>query len=267
MLAGLRYRTPRASVGAAAVLAIAAGSAIGGGCAAAGATQSSAPSLLLRQALADADAQGSVHQVSTDVTAGERATFTDDVAARTGRQDITLTGGSLARVVVVGPTAYFEGNQRALTAYFGIPLSVARELGSRWVEVPSSNRAYGSVSAAATLPSALSELTPTGHLTETTPMKVGGVAVVGIRGAAPTMLKQPGKETLYLSRTRYPLPVSATLQLARSGAAPASTISTTLTHWEEPLRIGRPANSIPISRLSTSSELEASASAALHRET
>jgi hypothetical protein len=139
-----------------------------------------------------------------------------------------------------------SGNRAALVHYFGFPAAVAREVGSRWVSIPSSGSGYSTVAAGATLSSAIALLAIPGHVTETNPTTVDGQAVVGIQGDVPI----PGSPhtsvaaTLYVSRTTSPLPVAATSTFSKGGSA-----TITLSHWGETVALTAPPNAVPESQL------------------
>jgi hypothetical protein len=99
------------------------------------------PTKLLRAALADANARGSVHVSESAIVQGRRINFADDLARYSGRQEITLSTGERAHVLIVGTSAYTSGNQAALVKYFAFPASVAGEIGRRWVRIPASSSA------------------------------------------------------------------------------------------------------------------------------
>ena len=211
-------------------------------------------SQLLRTALADATASGSVHEASTEVLGSRRATFSDDVATGSGRQDITVSGGIHAHVRVTGQTAYISGDAHTLAKYFGLSPAAARFVGTRWVSIPSSSADYATVAEDATLSSALGEITPSGPLTFQATTKIDGEDVIGIRGGLPSSLSQigagtvSGTATVYLTRSSRPLPVYAALT-ASSAAAGTATFTSTLTGWAERGSTTAPARSIPIGRL------------------
>jgi len=213
------------------------------------ATSTPAAAQALHTALADATARGSVHQNVVESSAGKTLTLSDDVATTEGRQEITISGGARASVLVVGGVAYLSGNQTALVSYFGFPASVAREVGDRWISIPSSGSGYSTVAAAATLPSALTEITPVGPLTETAPTRLDGESVVGIRGRAPSLYGQPGTLTTYVTRSSRPLPVEVSVTLNASGHTPAGHTTSSLSDWGEHLALRPPANQIPASEL------------------
>ena len=201
---------------------------------------------LMRTALSDADARGSVHEAESETTPSLTGALSDDVATHEGRQYITRSGGVQAHVLIIAGVAYISGNQATLVHYFGLPSAVAREVGSRWVSIPSSNSGYSTVAADATLSSAIASLAIPGHITETKPTTIDGQAVVGIHGDMPI----PGSPqtsvvaTLYVSRTSRPLPVGATYTYGKGGTA-----TITLSHWGETVALSAPTNTIAASKL------------------
>jgi hypothetical protein len=216
----------------------------------AAATTSQTPAQLLRAALRDATGRGSVHETESASTAKFAITFSDDVSAPEGTQDIRIAGEGEVPTIVVNGAAYFVGESQAvLVHYFGFPVALATELRGRWVSVPHSSSAYASVAADATLASALSELSPPAsvHLTEIGLSKVDGAAVIGIRGPIPGSDKTPGgTATFYITDSRNPLPVQIDI------VSPKGRATADLTSWGEPLSIKPPSGAIPIGNLQPS---------------
>jgi hypothetical protein len=213
---------------------------------AAQARQTQSSGQLMHAALTDAIARGSVHEVESEATPSIAGTLTDDLATHEGRQNIVHSGGETAHVLVVGGAAYLSGNQAALVHYFGLPATVAREVGSRWVSVPSSSSGYSTVAADATLPSAMASLAIPGHTTETAPTTIDGQSVIGIRGSLPVSGSPHAAvtATIYVSRASSPLPVRA---IYTEGKGSTETVS--LSHWGETVALKAPTNVIPASQL------------------
>jgi len=207
------------------------------------ANQKPSATQLLQTAFSNARARRSVHENQLEIIKGKQGTFSDDVSIRSGRQTIDTPIGVRAHVLVVGSTAYISGNHKALVSYFGFPQAVAQRIGARWVKIPSSDSGYATVAADATLPSALSEITPSGQLTELSPRMLNGTAVIGIRGNLPSGFKGAGKDTIYLTRSAHPLPVSATF------AGSGHLLTFTFRNWGEHVIANPPAISIPVSQL------------------
>lgn len=166
-----------------------------------------------------------------------------DIALNSGRQTITRSDGVDAHALVTRAFAYVSGNQKALVTFFGFPTSVARKIGARWVRVPSTDPSYATVAAGATLPSALSEVKPSGHLTELPARGPGGHAMIRIRGGMPKGFKGSGTDTILVTRSAHPLLASATF------AGSGHTYTTTFSHWGEHIATKAPAHWIANNRL------------------
>jgi hypothetical protein len=205
------------------------------------AAQTLSASQLLNAALRDARARGSAHEVEQWLTSKASGTYSDDVGLSEGRQQIQISGGVRAHTLILDGTAYTSGNQAAFVQFFGFPAAVARTIGTRWVSTPRSDTAYATVARDATLPSALADVTPSGHLTETADQRswVGAIAITGANS-----LFGPGTFTLYVSRSSTPLPLGATF----SGTK-VMTATFVFSDWGEALALKAPANAIPISKL------------------
>lgn len=216
--------------------------ACGGG---AGTSNSRSPQQLLGAALSDATARGSVHEFETAQVSGRTVTFSDYLAAHSGRQEITITGGIHANVLIVGGMAYYSSNQAGLVHYFGLSPAAARQVGTRWVSNLPSAPHYAAVALDATLPSALSELKLTGPLTETRPTTLDGQSVVGIKGHVSTPGAGPVTATVYVSKSADPLPIGATYDYSANGAH--ATLA--LTDWGAHLPLRAPRDAVAESTL------------------
>jgi hypothetical protein len=200
------------------------------------------PRQLLQTALRDASAQGSVHEAESVRLSGHREIFSDDVGVGVGRQAITLPDGDVAHVLVTGGAAYVAGGESVLGHYFGFPAAAVRAIGSRWVRIPASSRAYSTVAYDATLATALQSFALTGPLAQTPPSTWRGQSIVGIQGeisSAAAGASGPVAATVYLSRASKPLPVAAIYRF-RNGA----TATFTLDEWGEHLSLSAPARMI-----------------------
>jgi hypothetical protein len=79
--------------------------------------------------------------------------------------------------------------------------------------------------------------------------KMYGQPVVGIEGQAASMYGQPGSTTLYVTRSSFPLPAFATVNLHGSGQKPSDRASNTFTRWGEEIILRSPLAAIPWSNL------------------
>ncbi len=199
---------------------------------------------LVATALHDASVRGSMHEVGVAVEGKSTVTLTDDLSLAGGRQDIVHFGGEHAHVLIVGDTAYFSGNEAALTGYFGLSAQSARKVGSRWVSVPKSNRDYRQLAAGATLISALGQLSPPGKLTETAPTTIDGQSVIGIRGTPASQAGATASSVLYISRSKDPLPVRLSVSVTSSNGDVRSTVD--VSGWGEHVVLTAPSGAIPI---------------------
>jgi len=201
----------------------------------------------MHTALSDADARGSVRYVESEITPTTKAMITNDIAVHEGRQNITYSGGVQVYTLLVGGVAYLSGNQAGLIKYFGFPAAAARQVGSRWVSIPSSNSFYATLASRVTLRSAIAALAIPGHVSETAPTTVDGQQVIGIHGIVPLSGRFHATKvtaTLYISRTSSPLPVGASYTYSTGGES-----TTTLSDWGETLSLTPPTNTIPESQL------------------
>jgi hypothetical protein len=205
------------------------------------------PSQLVRTAMSDATARGSVHEVSTEPISGGKEVQADDVTQNSGRQTITGPGGLQARVLLVDKVGYMSGNEKGLVDYFGFPSDVASAVGEHWISVSSTGAAYGSVAEDATLGSALKLITPAGSLKELGPSRVDGMNVIGIHGSVPRAVSHSGTETLYITRSAKPLPVEVIYTLSHDGKTVR--VPTTLSKWGERATVTAPTTAIPLGEL------------------
>ncbi|HWD69538.1 MAG TPA: hypothetical protein VG293_05045 [Solirubrobacteraceae bacterium] len=173
---------------------------------------------LLNLAFADARAKGSFHQSVTQVSGGVQGSLTDDVTLTSGRQLIVSSDGTRAEVEVIGHTAYMTGNQYALKSFFKFTRNEISVIGSNWVSIPSTNTAFSSIAYDVTVPTALAEVAPSGHLTEGRKLTLNGQQAIAISGGIPAAFAggTDGHATIYLTATSDPLPIKATLQLTQS---------------------------------------------------
>jgi len=203
---------------------------------------SQSPAGLLSSALHNAAARGSVHETESGGPTGRPPTLT-------GSSDITNTGGTevvhIARlgdadVILIGSQAYLRSTRAALGQLYKFPAPAAEQAAGRWISFArSTSSAFLNLVDGLTLPSALYDVTPQGALTETTPTKINGQAVIGIRGKAPTSYGFPTL-TLYVSRSNSPVPVAASY-----GGVKGTTAGDSFSRWGERVKLTPPAGAIP----------------------
>jgi hypothetical protein len=106
---------------------------------------------VLGTALTTMKAAVSVHVDIRQVQQSRIAVYSDDAADGAGRQEITISGGEHAIVLVVGKVTYIKGNDAALTGYFGFPAAVAGRLINRWISFRPGDTGYQQVTSGVTL--------------------------------------------------------------------------------------------------------------------
>ena len=162
----------------------------------------------------------SVHVDIREAQQSRTAVYSDDSADGAGRQEITISGGEHAIVLVVGKVTYIKGNKAALAGYFGFPAAAAGRLVNRWISFRPGDTGYQQLTSGVTLAGLASELELTGPLTIKAPGMVAGQSAVGVHGTVPTSVGAPAgsKATLYVAAGGRALPVS--YQLDRAGQPP-----------------------------------------------
>ncbi|MDE3132521.1 MAG: hypothetical protein KGL15_00480 [Acidobacteriota bacterium] len=205
---------------------------------------------LLNKAFADATAYGSFRQSVSQVYGRTHGTLEDNVALHTGRQVITSSNGTRAQVLVDGKTAYISGNHYALRSYFSFTSDEVAVIGGNWVSIPSTSRAFAAVAYDVTVPTALTEVAPAGHLTEGAAQTLDGQRVIGISGKAPaaTAGGGSGTATLYITASRHPLPVRAVTEVSSHGH-PKVYLTATMSHWGEHVAVSPPVGQLAVAQL------------------
>jgi hypothetical protein len=201
------------------------------------------PPFIQAEALAAAQAVGSVHVEMISSSASGRAVYSTDVSSTAGRQVITIAGGGAATVLDVDGVGYVSGNPAALVGFFGFPPAVSARLTGRWVSFRSGQPYYQEIVDAVTLDSALGVVRLSGRLTSKGLGNAGDQRVVAVRGTAPSVPGVPAgtKATLYVSTTGRLLPVSYQEVSGRTR------LSAVFSRWGETVRVAAPRNAIPIS--------------------
>jgi hypothetical protein len=195
-------------------------------------------SRLLSEVTRDATGEGWTHIDVTVTASGLDAVYSQDDGPQSGSQTITINKDLHLQFVLIDHTAYFKGDAGALTTYVDLPSSMVSKIAGRWVAVPSTDKAFASVSADLDITSVVAEITPSGPLGETAPTAVDGKRVVGITGDVPSEATNAGTCTLYVSVGAHPLPVAfaATDDNAKS--------SISFTNWGVSRDLAAPAGSI-----------------------
>lgn len=190
--------------------------------------------------------QSSVHYVETGSAKGLRQSTVGDVATDRGMQQITVhLGGETGHftVLLVKQTVYLRGDRAALHDYLGFPSTAARKYAGRWISVPRTSAAYGTLAADMTLASVVADHMPSSHLT-VVQGKVGGKSVIGLRGVT-TVGGTSTTSTLYVRSASNALPLEATDVSSKQGFSDRVVFS----RWSEPVTVTAPAHAIPLSKV------------------
>lgn len=195
------------------------------------------PKVLLASILGTARAQHSVHYVSWhSLGAAGHLVVSADVTRDRGIQHVTETLGRNSvgiTVLVVAKTAYVRGGRAGLKELLGLTSAKASRYADRWISIPFAGRLFRGVATAVTLDSLLRQIEPRGRLS-TALKTLKGTKVIDVRGRSRT-----GEVDLRARRSGL-LPIEAT-DIAGGGMG-----YTTLSHWNETVKVRAPANAVPI---------------------
>ena len=208
------------------------------------------PSQILDAASSAATSAGSTHYTLTETAGTQTQTITGDASSTDGRQSIT-TGSVHVQVVLVGGTAYVQGDPGGLGAALGFPANVAKTYADKWIAVGSGDSPYASIVQAVTLSGTISELRPTGHLSLAGSAIVGGRSALGVKGGLPGQIPSGvrGSTTLYVAASRPTLPLKYTAQASRGSQNVVD--EGTFTDWGRPLHLSVPSGSVAFSSIHT----------------
>ncbi len=215
---------------------------------------------LLRSALSAAAAAGSFHYVSSSTSTSStsptvKQVTVGDAGASSGTQDITI-GSAQFTVVVLGSTAYFQGDADAASVILGLSTQLANTYAGRWLSLVSGDSPYQSVYAAVTSSQALTDNITFAARSELAPSRIGKTQVIGLRGPMRAVQGQPAKGTavLYVTASGPHLPVSYTEKGTVGTGSSRSSLNFTITFssWREPLDVTAPSGPVPFSSLGAS---------------
>lgn len=190
-----------------------------------------------------ASAQHSAHYVSTTSAPGHSIRIVSDVGNGLGIQRITVKSGSKsgpATVLVVGGSAYIQGNAFTLQNFFPFTKAQATKYAGQWISIPATSGAYAVVAADATFSSFVGDLLPSTHLS-VVQATVAGRKAVGLRGTV-QQVNLKIVETVYAPVSGKPLPFEE--KAVTKGVKGASVVK--VSRWNEAVHVSAPANAVPI---------------------
>ena len=258
---GRRGRRIWAAV-AAAVVVVVAGVGIGLAVTRSGSTgaDKAAAGRLLRTSLAAAEKAGSFHYVASSVSSPPNSSTLSqltvgDAGVASGRQVITISTHTFD-VVVVGTTAFFEGDAASMEASLDVPSSVAQSYAGKWISLVPGDAPYQSVEVAVTTSSALQQNITFSATAELPASKIGREQVVGLRGPITNVQGESAKgtATLYVTAGARHLPLRYVEQGTLGSGKQASKLKFSLTFsgWGEPVPVTAPAGAVAFSSLGVS---------------
>jgi hypothetical protein len=145
---------------------------------------------------------------------------------------------------MIAGVGYLRGNAAALKNYYGIRAPVAAHLSGRWISVHHGDRGYKQLTSQVTLSGFIDEISMEAPMARRGSSLVGNQPAVVVQGTA-SAASGDIKETLYVASTGRPLP------LRLVGHVPGERLRAMFGNWGEALHLAPPANSIPISSLTS----------------
>ena len=208
---------------------------------------------LVQASLAAAEAAGTFHYVSTSTTAGVTQTTVGDAAPDRGRQVITI-GTHTFSVLVIGSTAYFQGDAATLESELDLDPLVAQAHAGQWISLVPSDSPYDSVYAAVTTESALDDSVTIAAKAVLSDVTIGRTPVTPVRGVLTPVdqTQVTGTCRLDVRSSKPHLPVRFTGSGSvtdQSGNNQQTTMSVTFGDWGEPVTVDAPSGAVAYSSL------------------
>jgi hypothetical protein len=230
---------------------------VGGAFQAAGAS-SRTPSQVLVASKTAAASETSLHYVATTKTPADSVTITGDVSKTEGKQTIVAdVNGQIGHVTVmlVGGSAYFEGDEPGLAAFMGLPQSIAVKYANQWVSLSPSDTEFSAVASGLTTSSALLQSPISKPLSLQGLSEKSGRRVMTIGGFASGIPNGSTKKVtipvrLYVDAKGRSLPVLYTAN--RTVDKKKESASVTFSGWGEPISVTTPSGAVPIGSLGAS---------------
>jgi hypothetical protein len=207
--------------------------------------QSKSPDAVLRAALAAANKLGEVHYVLQTSTATQKETVTGDATRNEGAQYV-MNGSDQIVIQLVGTLAFVRGNVGGLQDTIGLSSTVAARYVGKWISFRPTDSLYQSVVQAVTLRNVLAHVTPAGSLAESTPGKVAGHTVIGVRGTLPNSNKV-GTATVWVATVPPTVPIGIEAQSTTGGQS--VTELGTFSRWGEKFLFRAPTGAVAFSTL------------------
>jgi hypothetical protein len=216
------------------------------------------PSRVLAASKTAAASESSLHYVSTTKTPADSVTITGDVSKTEGEQTVVANvNGQVGHVTVmlVGGSAYFEGDEPGLATFMGLPQSIAVKYANQWVSLSPSDTGFSAVASGLTTSSALLQIPISKPLSLRGMSEKSGRRVLAIAGFASGAPEGSTKKStipvrLYIEAKGRSLPVLYTAN--RTVDKQKESASVSFSGWGEPISVTTPLGAVPIGSLGAS---------------
>ena len=185
----------------------------------------------------------SVHLViyATEASPKLTETITQDAGITMGSQHVT-SGNEWASVLLTKSDAYLAGNSSGLSAFFALPADDQLLVGTKWILIKSGTTQYQSFVNSVTVKGLLKNLLPTSSALTVHDTTFNKIPTYEIDWSV-TANNATTKLTLTVPRTGKELPY------LESATSSGTTERSVLSHWNRPVTIHSPANTIAITKL------------------
>jgi hypothetical protein len=205
-----------------------------------------------------AASESSLHYVATTKTSTNSVTITGDVSKTEGEQTIVANvNGQIGHVTVmlVGGSAYFEGDEPGLATFMGLPQNIAVKYAYQWISLTSSDTAFSAVAAGLTTSTALLQAPISKPLTLRGMSEKSGRRVLAIGGfdsgiPAGATKKVTIPVRLYVEARGRSLPVFYTASETVDKQKESTFVS--FSGWGEPISVTAPSGAVPLGSLGAS---------------
>jgi hypothetical protein len=194
---------------------------------------------IMQKALKNAENAVWVHEAGLE-TSGSRTLKSDNHIGTSSGSSSVDDAGAIANILLVGGVAYIEGNELAITHYFGIPSKHPKQIAGKWISIQSNDEGYTQVSGSVTLKDDFSQYTLGGKVTKGKDVELDGQKAMPLYGTVGGKSAIPA--TLYVTTTGTILPIEISV---KDGA------TTSVIQWDSwgvAVQLTKPATSIPLSK-------------------
>jgi hypothetical protein len=219
---------------------------------AATASAATAPPALVAASLTAAGKESAVHFDAYSQRGKESIAIVADAATSTGRQSVTIRKGKSTGHVqsrLVGGDAYFEGDSYGLTAYLGMPSTLAPKYAGKWIVFTPSDQSFSQIEQNFTVGTAVGEIQISKPMAIASHAAVDGTSAITVKGTTKALSTngKSGPASLSVKKSRSPLPVRF---IGHSGPGGTKTYGRIdYSHWGSAFTVAKPTGAIPASAI------------------